>query len=164
MACHSYCTCCILCWPSKWLHCGTSQLLFRPHAAGDLPDLPRTLHKPSARAAAYARAGLAHWAVALTDGEEPAEVASNVQQQRQAPAAGQRDEPSMVVAVSLAGLVVTLPYDQEPGPSERFVELWAKAFKQVGIWRRQQGPACMHPSWGIKHCATPLLRKKGFGR
>ena len=86
--------------------------------------------------------------MALTDGEEPAEpaVAGNVQQQRQAPAAGQRDGPGMVVAVSLAGLVITLPYDQEPGPSERFVELWAKAFKQVGISRRQQAPAGMHPS------------------
>ncbi len=105
------------------------------YAAGYLPDLPRTLHNPSTRAAAYARAGLAHWAVALTDREEPAEsaVASSVQQQRQAPAAGQRDGPGMMVAVSLAGLVVTLPYDQEPGSSERFVELWAKAFKQVGM-------------------------------
>ena len=119
------------------------------HAAGHLPDLPRTLHKPSTREAAYARAGLAHWAVALTDREEPAEsaAASNVQQQRQAPAAGRRDGPGMVVAVSLAGLVVTLPYDEEPGPSERFVELWAKAFKQVGMWRRRKIPVGMHPSW-----------------
>ena len=60
-------------------------------------------------------------------------MASSVQQQRQAPAAGQRDGPGMVVAISLAGLVVTVPYDQEPGPSERFVELWAKAINQVGM-------------------------------
>ena len=123
--------------------------------------MPRTLHRPSARAAAYARAGLAHWAVALTDRGKPAEpaVAGNVQQQQQTPAAGRPDGPGMVVVVSLAGLVVTLPYDQEPGPSERFVELWAKAFQQVGMWGRQQGPAGMHPSWGARWGATPLLWK-----
>ena len=37
-----------------------------------------------------------------------------------------------VVEAWLSDAVVSLPFDQDPGTAERFTELWAKAFQEVG--------------------------------
>lgn len=41
--------------------------------------------------------------------------------------------PGIVLEACLYDCVVSTPYDQDPGTAQRFSELWAKAFKEVGL-------------------------------
>ncbi len=41
--------------------------------------------------------------------------------------------PLAIIEAWLSDASVTLPFDRDPGTAERFTELWAKAFKEVGF-------------------------------
>ena len=89
-------------------------------------------HSGDEHAAAYTRAGLPHWAAqCLSEPSSPTGAAS--QPNEPAGPASQAAGPSAVVQATVSDVLLTLPHDQDFGRAERFVELWSKAFGQVGF-------------------------------
>ena len=110
------------------------------------------------QAAAYHRAGLPHWAEeCLSEAGLPTEPPSHCPPLPLRPAA--------VAQATVSSVAMTLPYDQDFGRAERFVELWAKAFRQVLFCRKPFSAelcACCNVRliWGLMYW---LLAPQGKG-
>lgn len=78
--------------------------------------------------AAYHRAGLSHWASTSPQQVATAEDTVTAAQEWKPP------PPKLAIDCFLEGAAVILPYGCELGTSQRYTELWAKAFTKVELF------------------------------